>query len=434
MKSKTYAVLAIVMIASMVLAFGCAPEAQSERPIVIGYVGSVNSPGTKPCMDIQKMAVEEINAAGGILGRQIKYVIQDGKGETALSVAAAQRIVMGDKVLLYSVEGRSEIVIACETKSAELYGEYPHIMIGNGVVNKELTTPVLEDYDKYKFFFRDFNPEPGHFAWLSDIFEVSSKLIPGRKLAILYEDLAWTNYFANGDPELGLPSLDEMVQEEWGYEVVYSERVKPRQGMYLPILEAIAGADADLIFFASSWFTDTEVFAKQWAESSARDINVFLYGGVSQTHDFWKLTGGKCLGIMSFSSETPITEKTMALVEKARARGIPCQMHVHCAYDDIYLLKAAIEKAGTADDVEAIIKAMETVEIDGSMGKVKYEEQKIAPYFHSRKVVDPANPKKELGYMQIGCCQFQQNGEMVPIWPEKYAQWDRYKTPAQLRE
>ena len=50
--------------------FPTAFAAPAGKPIVIGYVGNVASPGTKPCMDIQKYAVEEINKAGGILGVQ----------------------------------------------------------------------------------------------------------------------------------------------------------------------------------------------------------------------------------------------------------------------------------------------------------------------------------------------------------------------------
>ena len=79
------------------------------KPIVIGYVGNVASPGTKPCMDIQKYAVEEINKAGGILGRPVEYVVLDGKGDTSLSVEAARRLLMEHKATFVSIEGRSEI-------------------------------------------------------------------------------------------------------------------------------------------------------------------------------------------------------------------------------------------------------------------------------------------------------------------------------------
>ncbi len=70
--------------------------------------------------------------------------------------------------------------------------------------------------------------------------------------------------------------------------------------MYLPILQDIKKANADLIFYISSWFTDTESFAKQWSDSAARDIQVNLYGGVAQTKDYWRMTGGKGFGYYQF--------------------------------------------------------------------------------------------------------------------------------------
>ena len=72
------AITAMAMLPAAVSGVSAQPKGE---PIVFGYVGNVASPGTKPCMDIQKMAVEEINAAGGILGRPVKYVVMDGKGD-----------------------------------------------------------------------------------------------------------------------------------------------------------------------------------------------------------------------------------------------------------------------------------------------------------------------------------------------------------------
>jgi len=386
-------------------------------------------------MDIVGMAVEEINETGGILGRPVVYVIEDGKGETSLSAAAATRVVMGQKALFYITEGRSEIVLANEFKSADMYKEFPHIMLGMAT-SHEAADLVFNDYDKFKFYFCNFNPEPGHYLWATQIFSIFNQLQPQvKKWALLYEDLLWTKMFREGYKELNLPTWDVMAKEDWNINVVYSKAFKARAGMYLPVLDTIAKSDAEMIFLVSSWFTDAEVFVKQWVDSPAKDIPLYIYGGVSQTHDFWKLTGGKCLGVCSGSGETPITDSTMPAVQKANARGIPCQLNVLCNYDDIYFMKKAIETVGGTDDVDAIIKAMETIETPGTSGKYKYVSEKIAPYFHSRVCADPSNPRKEIpGYFQAPSAQFQQDGEMVPLSPAQYAQINRFKTLEQLRK
>ncbi len=357
-------IVSVVVIAVMALLPSVSFAQPKGEPIVIGYVGNVASPGTKPCMDIQKMAVDEINAAGGILGRPVKYIVQDGKGDTSLSVEAARNLIIEDKATFVSVEGRTEISLAVQENSGNLFKEYPHILVFNGPMGSELTARIIDEAPKYDFCFRDFDPEPAHYAQTKYIMGLWKKYLGVKKIAFLWEDLDWTTEWRKGIDYMKLPTWEKMAQDV-GLKVVYSKAVKPRGTLYIPILQEIADKKADLIFFVSSWFTDTDAFAKQWADSAAKNIYVSFYGGVSQTHAFWPMTGGKALGTLSsfFDLDTiPLTSKTMPLMEKAAKRNIPMQLHVHIAYADIYQFKAAIEKAGGTDNVPKLIKAMENVD------------------------------------------------------------------------
>ncbi|HOJ51597.1 MAG TPA: ABC transporter substrate-binding protein [Syntrophales bacterium] len=419
----------------------------AKEPIVIGYVGMVASPGTRPCMDIQKMAVDEINAKGGILGRPVVYKIQDGKGDTALSVEALRKLLIEDKAKIVFVEGRTEIGLAVEEASAMMVKEYPHILVINGATGAELTARIIDEAPKYDHCFRDFDPEPAHYAWTKYYFSYSfPKVVGARKIALLWEDLAWTNEFRRGISYINLPTWEKLAQE-CGIQVVYSKPVKPRGTMYFPILQQIAAAKAELIFYVSSWFTDTESFAKQWSDSAARDLAVFLYGGVAQTHAFWQMTGGKALGILSSYTDlidTPVTPLTVPLVKKAHERNIPMQIHVHLAYADIYHFKNAVEKAGGTDNLKKLIKAMEDVVTPYSLGKLKYQTQKVKPFYHSRVKVNPLEPYKTYpGYYYLLVGQYQQNGKMVFLHetcPEnepamrKFLHPELYRKPADLRK
>ncbi len=392
--------LFIVAILSLTLCF--APTgtsaAPSGEPIVIGYVGMVLSPGTRPCMAIQKLAVQEINEAGGVLGRLLRYVIADNKGATSLTVEGARRLLMEEKADFVFVEGRTEICLAAQENAAVMFKDYPHILIFNGPMGRELTDRVVDEYEKYKFCFRDWDPEPAHYAQMRYGWDnIPPHAFPGgfKKMAILWEDLEWTKAWRDGIPSLGLPPWEEILKKDYGIEVVYSKAVKPRGTMYLPLLQQIAGTGAQSIFYVSSWFTDTESFVKQWADSAARDLPVSLYGGVSQTSDFWKLTGGKCLGVVTSFMECrlPLTEKTIPFVKMATKHKIPTQLHVHLAYADIYFIKKVIETAGGVDDIDKLITAMETVETTYSLGKMAYEQKRVKPYFHSKVRVDPNDPQ-----------------------------------------
>jgi len=421
--------------------------AQKAEPIVIGYIGMVASPGTRPCMDVQKMAVEELNAAGGIMGRPIKYVVMDNKGDTSLSVEAFRKLVIEDKAKLISVEGRSEICLAVQEASGSMFKEYPHILIFNGPMGSELTARIIDQAPKYDHCFRDWDPEPAHYAHMKYFFTyLYPKVMKAKRLAILWEDLAWTTEWRKGIDYIKLPTWDKLAKDS-GLEVVYSKAVKPRGTMYLPILQDIKKANADVIFYCSSWFTDTESFTKQWSDSAAKDIAVHLYGGVSQTQNFWKMTGGKGLGIVTGYTDlstTPITPQTIPLVKKANMRGIPMQQHVHLAYADIQHFKNAVEYAKGTADMKKLIKGMEEVTTPYSLGKMKYQTQKIKPFYHSLMRVDPNDPYKTYpGQFFQPEAQFQKNGQVVIIsesCPEnekllkKYLHPEAYKTPAELRK
>lgn len=437
----------MLLLAAAISAPSISQAQPKGEPVVIGYIGMVASPGTRPCMDIQKMAVEEINATGGIAGRPVKYVVMDNKGDTSLSVEALRKLVIEDKAKFVSVEGRSEICLAVQEASGMLVKEYPHILIFNGPMGSELTARIIDEAPKYDHCFRDWDAEPGHYAQQKYFF---CKTIPEyqkvKKIAFLWEDLAWTTEWRKGISYINLPTWEEMAKE-CGLEIVYSKMVKPRGTMYLPILQEIARSKADMIYYISSWFTDTESFAKQWSDSAARNIAVTTYGGVSQTKDYWKMTGGKALGVVgSFTDldDIPLTPKTIPLVKKAHLRKIPMQIHVHIAYADIYHFKAAIEKAGGTSDIKKLIKGMEDAETTYSLGKMKYETQKVKPFFHSRKRVDPNNPYKTYpGYYYQLIVQFQEDGKIAFLHescPENepyVAKWvdpKRYKTMKELRK
>jgi ABC-type branched-subunit amino acid transport system substrate-binding protein len=457
MTGKVQIFLSILLLLSMVVAFGCgstaAKPAAETGPIVFGYVGSISSPGTRPVMDAMKIATDEINKSGGIMGRPVTFILEDGKGETSLSVAAAQRMVMGNKATVYFVEGRTEICLAVQPKSVELFPQYPHIVVWQGPMGRELTSDIVKDYDKLKFIFRDWDPEDAHYCSIPAYFGVFRDVVGAKKMAWLWEDLAWTTTWRNG--VAGLPTWEAYAKEN-GLETVYSKAVKARTGMYLPILEAINSSGAEVVMFISSWFTDTEVFAKQWANSSANNIPIFFYGGTSHTYAFWDMTGGAALGTGGsfYEKQEPFNPQCIPFLQKMKAAGIPVQVNVAIGYSDMYLFKKGIEKAQSTD-VNKLIPALEGLYIEDTaiLGVHGFEGTKVAPFFHSRIMADPNNPKQPSPYYKanknkwvnpVGQFQGPNNVVMLStgtdstVWPPSYkgtyAHPELYKSPAELRK
>lgn len=107
---KRYSYLLILPIA---LAIALAWLAWTERqpPIRIGVLHSLSgtmAASERPLLDAVEMAVEEINASGGLLGRKVEVVVADGKSDNAVFAAEAERLISQEKV---------SVLFACWTSS-----------------------------------------------------------------------------------------------------------------------------------------------------------------------------------------------------------------------------------------------------------------------------------------------------------------------------
>jgi ABC-type branched-subunit amino acid transport system substrate-binding protein len=213
--------------------------------------------------------------------------------------------------------------------------------------------------------------------------------------------------------------------------------------MYLPVLELCKMNGAEAIIYNAGPSSDIEVFTKQWAQSSARDITpIYWWGGTMHSKAFWQLTGGLALGSIGVYADhdIPITNKTIPFNEKCRAQGTLIATTTATAYEDVYFMKAAIEKVGNTRDINAIIKELEgkTVVEGVSANKCYFTGEKIAPFFHSREIVDPKEPMKHIPNSYcFGFVQWQKDGKVAYVAPKsdlpQWASYSNYKKPADLR-
>ena len=98
-----------------VLALGAAAPAGAQAPIKIGEINSfsgIGAPFTGPYRAAVEMAVEEINARGGVLGRKVEVIFRDDKGQPAEAVKHAQELVASERVHLISGTFLSNVGLA----------------------------------------------------------------------------------------------------------------------------------------------------------------------------------------------------------------------------------------------------------------------------------------------------------------------------------
>jgi ABC-type branched-subunit amino acid transport system substrate-binding protein len=118
------------------------------------------------------------------------------------------------------------------------------------------------------------------------------------------------------------------------------------------------------------------------------------------------MTGGASLGWVANSPEIaiPFTENSLPFLKELNKRRGGLIASTYGAYDGPWIIKAAIEKVGQSNDVEALIKALETVEVKRGFWTWKFD-----------KCHDPV---KGYPYQPHIMGQFQDNGKYVIVFDE----------------
>ncbi|MBI5568796.1 MAG: ABC transporter substrate-binding protein [Desulfomonile tiedjei] len=112
MKKLSWVVLCAVLIAGLAMT---GTYVQAADPIKIGIVDSYSGPPSTYTNDVRdgfKLAVDKINAKGGVLGRQITFITRDDKFKVDLGLSAAKELIMREKVDLLVGTINSAVALA----------------------------------------------------------------------------------------------------------------------------------------------------------------------------------------------------------------------------------------------------------------------------------------------------------------------------------
>jgi branched-chain amino acid transport system substrate-binding protein len=390
------------------------------QEIKIGFMGNLSAPSSLSARAAAMLAVDEMNKGGGILGRQIKLIVEDTKGEIPKCVEIYKKLVMSDKVLAVVIGEKVEMGVAGMEIGAELYPEYPHIFFSTIGSGDDIWHHVRDNYKKYKFGFQTYYSISTNYLkiWGELNSQVFKDLVKTKKVALVYEDMEWTKPLRKGLQDVS-PRLAEVYKAK-GLEVVYETTLSLDQKMFNPIFEEIAKSGAGVIDCVVGYI-DQAAFVKQWAQSSAAQIPWYIWGGLAGMPQAWKMTEGKVAGGMVGSSmvKVPITPKTIPFMENLPAKyKVGPIFGSHTTYDTLYGFKKAIEKSGGTGNIENLIKQLEQVEEVAVFGVIGWD-----PKYH----YNLPYPKYITPVVQW------QKGEMQVIFPDQY-KTGSYMTPAEARK
>jgi branched-chain amino acid transport system substrate-binding protein len=361
-----------------------------------------------------EMARDEINKAGGInVGgkrRQVELVRADTNEMTSVpdSTNAVERVVTRDKVDFLIGGFRSEAVLAMQ----EVAMDYKKIFLGAGAAHSKLGLNVEANYDRYKYWFRvtpvkDVDLVRTTFAVLASVAEQIRKDLgkASPKVAILAEKAVWVEGIVAASQK-NLPGMKMEVVGLWQPSAVATDVTAE--------LSAIERAGADIVFTLLSGPVGI-VVGRQMGERNMKAI-AFGINVEAQKDEFWKAAAGKAnyVSTLDTYADVQMTPKTLDFVKAFRARFGKSPTYNAGTRDAIYLLKDAIEQAGTTN-ADKLVPVLEKMSFVGAAGVIEFDKRH-----------DPVwGPGKSTGI----AVQWQ-DGKKVPFWPPKVPGMQAFKLPS----
>ncbi len=338
--------------ASMVLMAGVAFGSVARAEIVIGVIapvtGSVAAYGIQVKDGVQS-AVDVINKAGGVLGEQLVVKLVDDAAEPRQSVSAANQLV-ADGV---------QFVIGPVTSGAAMPAS--DVLAENGVlmITPTATTPdlTLRGLDTV---FRTCGRDDQQATVAADYALAN---LEGKTFAVVHDKAPYGKGLAD--------AFKARLNEKGVTEAVY-ESVTPGEKDFSVLVGRLKSAGVNVIYFGG-YHPEAGLLARQLKDQG---VEAIIIGGEGlSTNEYWAIAEAAGEGTL-FTNAIDTTNNPIAAeaVADLTAKSIAVEPFTINAYAAVQVLKAGIEKVGSAEDALAVAKALKDgLEVDTVLGPISYD-------------------------------------------------------------
>ena len=352
------------------------PAAYAAEPIVIGVPTSLGFLEGKEAHKAVQIAVSEINAKGGVnvagTKRQLKVVAADLR-DAAPGVPVPEALLGLEKIILEQkptaiVVGpfRSEALIA----GMDIIAKYKVPFLGTVAMSPTTEKMIKANPEKYKYIFRTCLNGIFLVKYLAGNMVLINKQFGFNKVYVMHQDVAWARGAAG--------VMKKVFFDKAGWEVIGMEAYPTGTSDFSSGLMKARAKGAQVIMPIFD-MPQSGILVKQW---NSMKVPALMFGFISPLagSQAWKTFNGKIGGAMNSifeignSISTPKVPKSQAFTNKYRkvfGRDIQSGHGVSPAYESVYILAEAIERAGSLDP-DAIVTELKKTDRMGVMGRIKY--------------------------------------------------------------
>jgi branched-chain amino acid transport system substrate-binding protein len=411
MKARHLTVLLVLLVAVLFVFPG--NRAMAEEPIVIGCPLSTAFLYGWDAERGIKLAVEEINAKGGVNvgGKKRPFqveVIDTRDLEPGVPVSeallAVEKLIL-DKKADFILGGpvRSEAALA----AMSLLSKYKKVsIVTTGVLTPKYHAMVAKEYDKFKYCFRIHGEAKQLVGEMFANFTELKNKYGFNNLFIIAQDVSHAR---------GAAEVMKKVALKKGWNVTGVEIYPTGASDFSMGLLKAKKTKTEII---NIWMDmpESSILLKQWYDMKIPALPFGSTLAAAEQPGFWKATEGKgeytlCNVVNAGNAPCEATPWTMkfynAYAEKWKVE--PEGLGSSSSYMAVYVLRDAIERAGTLDS-DKVVSELEKTDVMGVYGRLRFDPK-------SHQVIPSLDPKEGA----VGTVLQWQAGKRIVVFPKSIA-------------
>lgn len=393
--------------------FSIPTQVMSAEPIILGLPTSLYTPEGRDNRDAAILAMEEINAAGGVdvagVKRPFKIVVSDTRGgEPGVPVhdglLACEKLILEKKPHAIVVAPyRSEVYLA----AMDLFAKYKIITLQTIAQTHGVVKKYKKDPEKYKHLFQVNSDGLDNARYAGRILSFCKEEFGFKRIYFIVQDVAWCRSFS-GATQKGCKKA--------GWNVLGFDLFPLGSTDFSSALIKAKKAKAQVIF-ANFDMPQSPILVRQYRDMK---IPALLCSYMTPTNPppAWKALGEKLAYVvgneMPAGSMTPVkaipkSEHFATAFPKRWGRDVETAWTPAYGYNAVYVLADAIERAGSLD-ADKLIVALEATDLEGVGGRIRFKDHKW---------VFNEDPKTSGILLHF---QWMPGGKRVPVFPAVVAE------------
>lgn len=335
---------------------GMASAAQASDPVKLGFVMPTNSVLGKQAVQAAEVAVDLLREDGGILGgRDVELVVYDSNFSPVEGVAAAQRLIDEDGVKYILGEMSSTVALAISPVAQQAGALFMVAVPKHPDVTKS-------GYDK---LFRLNTTTTTDFGVLG---EFLTQQVKPQRIAYIGEN----NDYGRQIVEILKDLFKDLPDQGIGYSGLYDVK----QNDFSAIITDAKTSGADTLFTGGSNVEQYANIIRGVIDSGMQPKHIVLSPGTLNQRAV-ELAGAAAEGALGVdiyvpSFENPLNQRFVAAY-KAKY-GVAPEKTEELSFESVWIVAKAIDAAGTAEDVDAVAKAIRATSWETPRGTVTFDE------------------------------------------------------------